>query len=118
SDLLYAGLLRDAGSTGLEPADHGVAEAPRGRATGGGRRGPGPLGRSSSAAPAVARHLSRPDRAAAMVRVLGLSQGVLEAVASADERWDGRGPRRERRTAVPTGARVLSVAAVAALAAG
>jgi len=117
SDLLYAGLLRDAGSTGLEAADH-VSPA-EGRQ----RRLPG-LSRRTSALPPTpisssdAPHLSRPDRVAAMVRVLGLPQGVLEAVASAEERWDGRGPRHEKRTAVPTGARVLALAVIAADAAG
>jgi putative nucleotidyltransferase with HDIG domain len=51
------------------------------------------------------------------VRVLGLPQGVLEAVASAEERWDGKGPRHEKRTAVPVGARVLALAVLAAQAA-
>ena len=114
SDLLYAGLLRDAGSTGLEPGDHAPPEAR-------GRRSLGLSRRAPAAVPATladARHLSRPDRAAALVRVLGLPQGVLEAVASAEERWDGRGPRHEKRTAVPTGARVLALAVIAAEVAG
>ena len=115
SDLLYAGLLRDAGSTGLEPADHAVAtEAGSRRLPGRSRRTAAP---SQVASPGEAPYLSRPDRAAAMVRVLVLPQGVLEAVASAEERWDGRGPRHEKRTAVPTGARVLSLAVIAGAAA-
>ena len=104
SDLLYAGLLRDAGSTGLEAADHEPATADRSR------RGLGLARRPATPRPSptttAAPHLSRPDRAAAMVRVLGLPQGVLEAVASAEERWDGKGPRHEKRTAVPSGAKI------------
>jgi response regulator RpfG family c-di-GMP phosphodiesterase len=115
SDLLYAGLLRDAGSTGPLPDQHAPADGGRSRARGLGR---GRHSTEGATAPLTApQHLSQRDRAAALVRVLGLPHGVLEAVASAEERWDGRGPRRERRTAVPTGARVLSVAVLAATAA-
>jgi HD-GYP domain-containing protein (c-di-GMP phosphodiesterase class II) len=116
SDLLYAGLLRDAGSTGLEPADVEPAGAGRGR-RGPGFRRPSAHGEPMAMAASGAPHLSRPDRAAALVRVLGLPPGVMEAVASAEERWDGKGPRHERRTAIPTGARLLSLAVTAALAA-
>ncbi len=115
SDLLYAGLLRDAGSTGLEPADvePPVETRRRGHHRAGGMAPTGTAHSAGRAAP----HLSRPDRAAALVRVLGLPAGVMEAVASAEERWDGKGPRHERRTAVPMGARVLRLAVTAALAA-
>lgn len=118
SDLLYAGLLRDAGSTGLEPADVEPAGSGRGRRGRTLRRPAVTVSTvSGGSSMAGAPHLSRPDRAAALVRVLRLSPGVMEAVASAEERWDGKGPRRERRTAVPTGARVLTLAVTAALAA-
>jgi HD-GYP domain-containing protein (c-di-GMP phosphodiesterase class II) len=116
TDLLYAGLLRDAGSTGLEPADVEPAGSGRGRRGLGLRRSTSPS-LAPNAAASGAPHLSRPDRAAALVRVLGLPPGVMEAVASAEERWDGKGPRHERRTAIPTGARLLSLAVTAALAA-
>lgn len=117
SDLLYAGLLRDAGSTGLLPEDHAPAATGTGRRSLGRGRRPDAATAAPAPAAADALHLSRPDRAAALVRVLQLPQGVLEAVASAEERWDGRGPRHEKRTAVPTGARVLSLAVLAATAA-
>jgi HD-GYP domain-containing protein (c-di-GMP phosphodiesterase class II) len=116
--LLYAGLLRDAGSTGLEPADVEPAESSHGRRGLGLRHSGQPAApAASSLASAAAPHLSRPDRAAALVRVLGLSPGIMEAVASAEERWDGKGPRHERRTAIPTGARLLTLSVTAALAA-
>ncbi|MFN8619151.1 MAG: HD domain-containing protein [Chloroflexota bacterium] len=116
-DLLYAGLLRDAGSTGLEPEDVPPATTARNRrfALSRPRRQPG---EAASPPPPDRPYLSRPDRAAAMVRVLGLPPGVLEAVASAEERWDGHGPRRERHRNIPTGARVLALAVLAAEAAG
>ena len=117
SDLLYAGLLRDAGSTGLEPADHAGDAEVRGRRLSGLSRRTSTAAAAPAASLADAPHLSRPDRAAALVRLLGLPQGVREAVASAEERWDGRGPRHEKRTAVPIGARVLALAAIAAEAA-
>jgi putative nucleotidyltransferase with HDIG domain len=109
SDLLYAGLLRDAGSTGLLPEDHPGQQTStegKGRRQDARRRG----------ASAASQHLSRPTRAAALIRVLGLSQGVMEAVCSTEERWDGKGPRRERKGAIPMGARVTALASTAAIA--
>ena len=113
SELLYAGLLRDAGSTGLSAEDaeedaSAQVEADRpflsrrmGRLRGNRR---------------VAReaHLSPPDRAAAVVHAMGLPNGVADAVFSVDERWDGRGPAHLKRDAIPHAARLVAVASAAA----
>jgi HD-GYP domain-containing protein (c-di-GMP phosphodiesterase class II) len=109
SDLLYAGLLRDAGSPGLLPEGH----PERGRPIVTGGRGALGLVRRGARA-GEPRHLSRCDRAAALVRVLDLPSGVLEAVTWADERWDGRGPRHQRGAAIPLGGRILALAGEAA----
>jgi HD-GYP domain-containing protein (c-di-GMP phosphodiesterase class II) len=113
SELLYAGLLRDAGSTGLSPED---AEE-------------GALARPQAGLPFLARrmsrlrgergatreaHLSPPDRAAAVVHAMGLPNGVAEAVYSVDERWDGRGYAHLKRDAIPHAARLVAVASAAA----
>lgn len=92
--LLYAGLLRDAGTTGRS------ADSISGKAAGKSGRQPA--------------HLSRPDRAAAVIRSLGLPLEVTEAVCSSDELWNGHGPMRLRRDAIPLGARIVAVASVAA----
>lgn len=92
--LLYAGLLRDAGTTGRS------AESLAGKQVEKHGRQPA--------------YLSRPDRAAAVIRTLALPATVAEAVCSADERWDGRGPMRVRREAIPLEARILAVACAAA----
>jgi putative nucleotidyltransferase with HDIG domain len=97
--LLYAGLLRDAGTTGRAPAPNAGARPAR----------------PPAHQPA---HLSRPDRAAAVITSLGLPPAVAEAVCSVDERWDGKGPLRQRHDIIPTGARVLAVASAAADAVG
>lgn len=94
--LLYAGLLCDAGTTGR------------------GSSGTDASGRPVRPPANQPAHLSRPDRAAAVIRSLALPSAVAEAVCSIDERWDGRGPHRVRRDLIPTGARVLAVAAAAA----
>ena len=108
SELLYAGLLLDAGSIGLQPSDHD----PRADSSPG-RRGLGRL-RAAAHAPRPPSHLSRPDRAAAVVRLLRLPAGVAEAIISVDERWDGRGPRGERRDGIPGSSRILAVASAVA----
>jgi hypothetical protein len=75
SELLYAGLLRDAGSTGLSPEDaeegaHIQAEAGRPFLA---RR----MGRLRRERPVTREaHLSPPDRAAAVVHAMGLPNGV------------------------------------------
>jgi putative nucleotidyltransferase with HDIG domain len=99
ASLLYAGLLRDAGTTGRSPAPGNVS------------------GKHSTPAHQPA-HLSRPDRAAAVIKSLALPPSVAEAVCSADERWDGRGPQHLRRDIIPTGARILAAATAAADAVG
>jgi putative nucleotidyltransferase with HDIG domain len=106
SDLLFAGLLLDGGSTGLLPSDHEPAQASRRTRSGRGSR--------NQARAAQSRHLSRPDRAVAVVSALGFGPGVADAVVSADERWDGRGPRHIRKTAIPEPGRILAVASAAA----
>jgi putative nucleotidyltransferase with HDIG domain len=98
--LLYAGLLRDAGTVGRPP------EVDAGQ----GAKAPEPAPRKERQ-PA---HLSRPDRAAAVIRALALPSAVAEAVCSVEERWDGHGPERTRRDAIPMGARVLAAASFAA----
>jgi len=113
SELLYSGLLRDAGSTGLSPEDaeegaHIQAEAGRPFLA---RRIPG-LRRDRHVTREA--HLSPPDRAAAVVHAMGLPSGVADAVFSVDERWDGRGPARLKRDAIPHGARLVAVASAAA----
>src|SRR4051812_20749858 len=72
SSLLYAGLLGDAGTTGRaqEPSKRLIPTLSR---------------RSGSRSSKTPVHLSRPDRAAAVIRALGLSIQVSEAVCSADE---------------------------------
>jgi putative nucleotidyltransferase with HDIG domain len=92
--LLYASLLRDAGTTGrtASAVDGSVAERPA----------------------RIPAHLSRPDRAAAVIRTLTLPAEVAEAVCSADERWNGHGPARLRKDGIPLGARIVAVASVAA----
>ena len=113
ADVLYAGLLLDAGSTGLEASDHAETAAAAAAAA---RSSRSALGRrSASTTPAIeSPHLSRTRRAAAMIHLLGLPAGVSEAVTSLDERWDGRGPRRQRRAAIPLGGRILAVASAVA----
>jgi putative nucleotidyltransferase with HDIG domain len=110
AELLYAGLLLDAGSTGLEARDHArtAAAAARGSRSA--------LGRwtASTGPTRESPHLSRTRRAAAMIHLLGLPPGVSEAVTSVDERWDGRGPRHQRHAAIPLGGRVLALASAVA----
>ena len=114
AELLYAGLLRDAGSTGLSP--EAVGDIPAVAST-----RSNPLVRAVSrlsgdraqSSPRLA-HLSPPDRAAVVVRALGLPEGVAESVYLVDERWDGHGPGRMRGRDIPIGARVLAVASEAA----
>ena len=113
SELLYAGLLRDCGSTGVSPEDaeqvaHAGAEVGRPLLTRGMARLRG------DRAPEREPHLSPPDRAAAVVRALGLPEAIAEAVFSVDERWDGRGPARLRHDAIPYAARLVAVASAAA----
>ncbi len=94
--LLYAGLLHDAGTTGRTASDIDGKAAEK-------------VGRTPA-------HLSRPDRAAAVIRTLALPAEVAEAVCSADERWNGQGPMRLRKDGIPLGARIIAVASVAATA--
>jgi len=110
AELLYAGLLLDAGSTGLEARDHAATAAAATRASW------SPLGRWTvpAASASESPHLSRTRRAAAMIHLLGLPAGVSEAVTSVDERWDGRGPRHQRHATIPLGGRILAVASAAA----
>ncbi len=115
AELLYAGLLRDAGSTGLTAqavSERGSAAAnarnPFARAVG----KVTPVRSSRNRSP----HLSPPDRALAVVRALGLPVGVAEAVYSVDERWDGHGPNRTRGSDIPIRARLLAAASLASTA--
>jgi putative nucleotidyltransferase with HDIG domain len=105
SNLLYAGLLSDAGTTGQAqvPAKKLIPSLSR---------------RTGSRPAKMPVHLSRPDRASAVIRALGLSIQVSEAVCSADERWDGKGPMKLREHLIPLGGRILAVAAAASEAAG
>lgn len=53
----------------------------------------------------------RCERGAGIVRKLGFSETVADAVRSLDEHWDGRGyPRRTRADSIPILSRILSVA--------
>jgi HD-GYP domain-containing protein (c-di-GMP phosphodiesterase class II) len=113
SELLYAGLLRDAGSTGLGPED--VEEDARTEAEAARPFLARSMARLRHARQPVRQaHLSVPDRAATVVRAMGLPAGVADAVYSVDERWDGRGPARLKHDAIPRSARLVAVASAAA----
>jgi HD-GYP domain-containing protein (c-di-GMP phosphodiesterase class II) len=110
SELLYAGLLRDAGTCGRIEWDGGSPTVERvAHAT----HRTGLLGRRP-ARPAVTSHLDRAPRAGIVCRLLGMPVGVSDAVVSAQERWDGRGPLGQRGASIPQCARILAAATVIA----
>ena len=102
SDLLYAGLLTDVGTVG--PGPDPDLEPARNR-----RSGISRYRRDTTPA-----YLSRPLRARAVVATLGLSDHVAETVATADERWDGRGPAHIRGDRIPRHGRLIALAAAVA----
>ena len=103
ADLLYAGLL--------SRRRHRRARAPS--------RGPTHARTVARVSPATGamhdpQHLSRPHRARAVVATLGLPAVVGDTVATADERWDGRGPAHTHGDQIPRGGRLLALAAAVA----
>ena len=100
--LLYAGLLSDVGTVGPGPdPDPDAARTRR-------------AGLSRYRRDATPAHLSRPHRARAVVTTLGLPASVADAVATADERWDGRGPGHTRGDRIPRDGRLVALASAVA----
>ena len=102
STLLYAGLLTDIGTTG--PGADPDPDVTRSR-----RASLSRYRRDTTPA-----HLSRPHRARAVVATLGLPVAIAEAVATADEHWDGRGPAHTRGDRIPRDGRLLALASAVA----
>jgi HD-GYP domain-containing protein (c-di-GMP phosphodiesterase class II) len=102
ADLLFAGLLSDVGTIG--PGPDPVPDTAR-------KRGSGVSRYRRDTTPS---HLSRPPRARAVIATLGLSGRVADAIATADERWDGRGPSRIHGARIPRGGRLVALAAAVA----
>ncbi len=102
ADLLYAGLLGDVGTIG--PSADATPDAARTRRTGLSR-----YRRDTTPA-----YLSRPHRARAVVATLDLSEHVAETVATADERWDGRGPAHTHGDKIPRDGRLVALASAVA----
>lgn len=102
SGLLYAGLLTDIGTIG--PGAEPEPDAARSRR-------PSLSRYRRDATPA---HLSRPHRARAVVATLGLPVAVADAVAAADERWDGRGPAHIRGDRIHRDGRLVALASAVA----
>jgi HD-GYP domain-containing protein (c-di-GMP phosphodiesterase class II) len=100
--LLYAGLLTDIGTIG-PGADPDPAAARTRRPS-----------LSRYRREAIPAHLSRPHRARAVVTTLGLPPSVGEAVATADERWDGRGPGHLKGDRITRDGRLVALASAVA----
>ncbi len=102
STLLFAGLLSDVGTIGpaAEP-DPGATRSRRG-------------GLSRYRRDTTPAYLSRPHRARAVVATLGLPATIADAVAAADERWDGRGPGHTRGDTISRDGRLVALAAAVA----
>ena len=100
--LLYSGLLSDVGTIG--PAADPDADIARVRRS----------GLSRYRRDATPAHLSRPLRAHAVIATLGLPSHVAESIATADERWDGRGPAHLRGDRIPRDGRLIALAAAVA----
>ena len=102
SVLLYAGLLTDVGTIG--PGAEPDPAAARGHRPSLSRYRP----------EVIPPHLSRPHRARAAVATLGLPPVIGDAVATAEERWDGRGPAHMRGDRISREGRLVALASAVA----
>lgn len=102
TDAVLAGLLVDAGTIGphAAPADGDTS-----------RRSSTQRERGTERRPL---HLTRPARARATAATLELPAHIGQALADADERWDGRGPAGTRRERISQDGRMLALASLVA----